>query len=100
MPILLFLRPAWKRGISENEIMKLYTHKLLAVSHHDTIRVCYKICDLLRESSDEVLTRLALQSVRSLMKMIELVGRVSSRYVKTGITGTMNLHTDSIDKII
>lgn len=61
----------------DNEIMTLFTDKLMAISNHDTIRVCYKMYDSLREACDEVIAYLALQCIRSLMKMIELVGRVS-----------------------
>lgn len=78
MPVFTFLkRNSEITKMCENEISCLFIEKLISVSNHDTIRVCYEMSDLLRTLSDEEVASIAIHCIHFLKQTIEFVRRVS-----------------------
>lgn len=77
MPVITLMRRAWVRDLSENDILSTFAHKIISVCRHDTIRIFYVMVDLLRFVPVSEVTALTIRSMGYLLRMIELVGRVS-----------------------
>lgn len=76
MPTFTFLkRNCITPKAIENEIMNVFVDKLLSVSKHDTIRVCYLMSDILRGYSEDEVSAIAIQSFHYLMRTIEFIRR-------------------------
>lgn len=61
----------------QDEILVMFADKLFSVSKHDTIRVSYEMCDLLRSASIEEVEFLANHSIQYLVRTLIFVRRVS-----------------------
>lgn len=77
MPVIILVKRSWEREMPENEILNAFAHKVISLCNHDTFRICYLMIDLLRFTSKEEVKSFAVRSMGYLIKVIDLVRRVS-----------------------
>lgn len=77
IPVFVMIRRSWIREISENEVLNAFTDKLISIVNRDTIRISYVMINLLRFVSAEEVPALVIKSMGYLIKMVELIRRVS-----------------------